>query len=373
MNRLHIFGMMALAVAGLTSCEPDDSPKLQEPTEFVLNTPPFASELYALQRNHTVTLTCSQPDYGLTLAPAYSIEVSLLKDFGEATPAPEADAEEDVIPTSVTITPDDPYSATIELKDQAISDAILKMRGIEEEAQYTPWTGPLYVRAIASVNSQAITTIKSNVVTLAQVSDYFSLEAELPLLYTPGNSNGWNFDASMNLLGYEKDEATGEWTKFHGLVYLDGDFKFTSKPGWDGVNYGDSGTEGTLSTDGGAKNLKLPATGAGLYFAEVNVETLKYTLVYISSFGLIGDFTGWDPNAPIDMTPSADYKTWTYTGDFTEGGFKIILNGPETAWTYNYGAPADNLTFNGGNLSITGGSHTVTVDLSKIPYTATIE
>lgn len=41
MNRLHIYGMMALAVAGLVSCEPDDSPKIQEPTEFVLNTPPL--------------------------------------------------------------------------------------------------------------------------------------------------------------------------------------------------------------------------------------------------------------------------------------------------------------------------------------------
>ncbi len=61
MNKLHIFGMMALAVAGLTACEPDDSPKSQEPTEFVLNTPPFATELYQLKAGNTIELTCSQP------------------------------------------------------------------------------------------------------------------------------------------------------------------------------------------------------------------------------------------------------------------------------------------------------------------------
>ena len=57
MNKLHIFGMMALAMVSFTSCEDDTDPKLQEPTEFVLNTPPFATQLYDLTPNGVLSLT----------------------------------------------------------------------------------------------------------------------------------------------------------------------------------------------------------------------------------------------------------------------------------------------------------------------------
>lgn len=374
MNRLHIYGMMALAVAGLVSCEPDDSPKIQEPTEFVLNTPPFADQLYALQRGNTIELTCSQPNYGLTVAPEYNVEVSLYEDFGASLPAPDPEDTE-AAPYSVVVSPVDPNSAVITLEDSSVSDAILAMRGITEESQYTPMTAPLYVRAIASINNQAITRIVSNTVTLAAVQDYFSLVPELPLLYTPGNSNGWNHENSMKLLGYKQDEKTGEWINYRGLVYLDGEFKFTSAPDWNtGINYGDTGTEGTLSTDGGAGNLKLPATGAGLYFADVDVKELTYTLTFVTSFGLVGDFQGWNAASPSELEHSDDFKTWTLTTDFGNGGgFKAIINGPTSDWKLNYGGPEEEMTFDGPNMNIAGGSHTVTIDLSEIPYKTTIE
>ena len=370
MNRLHIYGMMALAVAGLVSCEPDDSPKIQEPTEFVLNTPPFADQLYSLKRGNTIELTCSQPNYGLTVAPEYNVEVSLYEDFGESQ-APVDPEAEDAVPNSVMITPVDPNNAVITLEDRAVADAILAMRGITEEVQYTPATQPLYVRAIASINNQAVTRIVSNTIKLAAVQDYFSLEPELPLLYTPGESNGWNHEASMQLLGYEQDEATGAWTKYRGLIYLKGGFKFTNQPSWSGINYGDGGAEGKLSTDGGAGNLPLPATGEGLYYADVNVKDLTYTLTYVKVFGLVGDFNGWNADAPVAMEHSDDFKKWSVTTDFASGGgFKAIVN---TGWDINWGGPADEMTFNGPNLDIAGGSHTVTIDLSEVPYKATIE
>lgn len=373
MNRLYIFGMMALAVAGLTSCEPDDSPKIQEPTEFILNTPPFADQYYQLQRGHTMEFTCSQPNYGLTLAPTYALEVSLYEDFGASLPAPDEGVAE--LPHSVIVNPVDPVSAVMTIEDRALSDAILNMRGIEEEKDYTPAVNTLYVRAIASLNGHAQTTIVSTnpTVVLTQVADYFSLESEMPILYTPGDANGWNQEASMKLIGSQQDEATGEWVAFQGLVYLKGGFKFTNQPDWNGINYGDSGTPGKLSTDGGAGNLGLPETGEGLYFVEVNVKELTYTLTYVSTLGLVGDFQGWNVKEPAVMEHSDDYKTWTWTGDMADGGFKFVINGPETEWKFNYGGPADGLTFNGPNINTTGGSHTVTLNLGEVPYKATIE
>lgn len=382
MNKLHIFGMMALAVAGLTACEPDDSPKIQEPTEFVLNTPPFATELYQLKAGNTIELTCSQPNYGLTLAPAYSVELSLREDFGAGLPAVEPQDDGEETPATVTILPDDPYNATIVLKDASVSDAILAMRGIKEEGDYTPYVGPLYVRAIASINSQAVTTIVSNTVKLAQVADYFSLVPEMPVLYVPGNANGWNQEASMKLVGFAKDEETGKWTKFRGLTYLDGEFKFTSAPNWDGINYGSDTDQdaapavssGSLSENGGAKNIALPAEGAGLYFAIVDVKALTFELIKVDVLGLVGDFQGWDTGTTVPLQPSDDFKKWSATTDFGDGGgFKILINGAASGWAYNYGGPENEMTFDGPNLGIGGGTHTVTVDLSELPYKTTIE
>lgn len=368
MNKLHIFGMMALAMVGFTSCEADDDPKLQEPTEFVLNTPPFATQLYDLTPTGVIELTCSQPNYGLTLATTYGVEISMLENFGDGQPAPG----EDEAPYSVTLVPVNPQSAVIQLQESQIASAICAMRGITSEEEYTDIPAhPLYVRALAHINNQPATKITSNVVTLTQVKGYCAFEAEnVAVLYTPGNSNGWDQSKSQYLAEY----APGQ---FKGLVYINGEFKFTNQPDWNGTNYGldsaaEDGLSGTLSTDGGAGNLAMPTAGEGLYFADVNTTTLTYTLVQITSVGLVGDFNGWAAATPAEMT-SDNFLVWTATADFTGGGFKFIFNGPTSEWKYNLGGTFDALEWDGGNLTDESGSHTVTLDLRTLPYTATFE
>lgn len=385
MNRLHIFGMMALAVAGLASCEPDDSPKIQEPTEFVLNTPPFASQLYQLKAGNTLELTCSQPNYGLTLAPEYDVEVSIYPDFGASLDPIDPDDEE-AAPYSITLMPVNPFSAVIDIEDSQLSTAMLDMLGMKDEGSFVQEAHTLYVRAIASINSQAVTTIVSNIVTLAQVEPYWSREATYPVLYVPGDANGWNQEASMQLLGYERDDATKEWIKFRGLTYLKtGGFKFTDKPNWDGNNYGAATTNdsndkndiiaGHLSTDGGAPNLTVAENG--LYYVTVDLKAMTYEATLVQTICAVGDFQGWNAaSTAAALTPSADFKTWTYTGDFGDGGgFKFVINGGVNSnpWALNYGGPADECAFDGSNFSISGGQHTVTFNIGEIPYTTTIE
>ena len=196
MNKLHIFGMMALAMVSFTSCEDDTDPKLQEPTEFVLNTPPFATQLYDLTPNGVIELTCSQPNYGLTLATTYGVEISMLEDFGANLPAPgEGEA-----PHAVTILPVNPQSAVIEIPESKIAEAICAMRGITSEEEYTEIPAhPLYVRALAHINNQPATKITSNTVTLTQVKGYCAFEAKVyDVIYTPGNSNGWSHGDSQH-------------------------------------------------------------------------------------------------------------------------------------------------------------------------------
>lgn len=183
---------------------------------------------------------------------------------------------------------------------------------------------------------------------------------KMSYLYTPGNSNGWNQGASQ-LLAYNADKGY-----FEGYAYLDGEFKFTNQPNWDGTNYGNSGTDGTLSTDGGAGNLNAPE--AGLYYLTVNVDELTYTMVKIESYGAIGGFNGW--GAQTEMTPSDNYLKWTGEVTFAAGDeWKFRAN---DNWDINLGGSVSNLVLNGSNLAAPGaGTYEVTLDLSALPYTCT--
>lgn len=187
-------------------------------------------------------------------------------------------------------------------------------------------------------------------------------------LYTPGNSNGWSHSASQLL-------QTDNYTTYYGYAYLDGGFKFTSADNWDGFNFGAGDEEGTLSVDPGAKDLEAEA---GLYWCDVNVDNLTYSLTEVTTYGLIGDATagGWD--ASTAMEPSEDMLTWTVTTTLTEGTFKFRAN---DAWDLNLGGAGDDdpsenygdLVQNGKNLASPGaGTYTITLDLSKLPYSCTV-
>lgn len=183
---------------------------------------------------------------------------------------------------------------------------------------------------------------------------------KMSYLYTPGNSNGWS-QAASQMLAYNGDKGY-----YEGYAYLDGEFKFTSAPDWDGTNYGNTGTEGTLTTDGGAGNLNAPE--AGLYYCIVNTADLTYSLTKIESYGAIGGFNSW--GAQSVMTPSADYLTWTGEVTFSDGDeWKFRAN---DNWDINLGGAYSNLVLNGANLTAPGaGTYEVTLNLSALPYTCT--
>lgn len=361
MNRNTILACASLLLGGMgmVSCEADKEPVLQQPTEFVLNTPAFADQLYQLASNSVLELTVSQPNYGMALAPEYSVDVSLLEDFGAGQAAP-AEGE---APLWANVQVVNPHSAVLTIEEQRIAEAMCAMMGITEDnfESVTINTVPLYVRINAIIEGQPSTAITSNTVKLAQVLTYFQAPIKADLtLWTPGNSNGWNQGNSQQLA------QSGEGT-FQGFMYINGEFKFTDAPDWNHTNYGYE-ADGKLSTDGGAGNLPMPATGEGLYFAEVNVNNLSYKLTYIESVGIAGEANSWNQKEPLEMTHSDDFLKWTYTGDLS-GQFKFVFN---RDWAINLGAPADDLQYGSANLE-TSGTTKVVLDLSKLPYSCTME
>lgn len=366
MKKTYILGMMALAAAALTSCEPDKDPVLSVPAAVTFETPDYATDLIELSPVVTLELTCEKVKYNVDLSPEYLLEVSPYADFG-ANEEAGVDAEGNIIPNSMTLEPVDPFSNEMVLSGESLDLAMLKMLNVTSQQEFDALAPmPVYLRVIAEVAGNISTRVVSNAVKLDQVKLYYTSE-ELPYVCTPGGGNGWNFDASTKLLAWEKDAATGEWVKFRGLAYLDGEFKFTLGASWD-KNWGSPDGGATLKQ--GADNIPVPA--AGYYYITIDIanpDAATYTMEP-AEICLIGDLNGWNTETAPAMTGNGG--TLTYTGTF-EGGFKFIVNPKTSGWAINYGGELDNLTFDGGNLSASAGEHTVTLNLTTSPYTATIQ
>ncbi len=184
---------------------------------------------------------------------------------------------------------------------------------------------------------------------------------EAAYLYTPGASNGWNAGNSQWLY-FNKDSKI-----YEGYAYLSGEFKFADTTDWSGTNYGNSGEDGLLTTDGTAGNLK---TDEGLYWCNVSVEELTYKLIPVTTIGLVGDATpgGW--NTDTDLT-SDNYLVWKGTIELKASGkFKFRAN---DEWDINLGGDIADLTQGGSDIASPGdGTYEVVLDLSKLPYTATL-
>lgn len=229
--------------------------------------------------------------------------------------------------------------------------------GIESNGDES-MSGLLYDPEEGDPGAGCIKEAGSFIMTINMIDMTYAID-KMTYLYTPGNSNGWNQGESQ-MLTYDAESG-----KFTGFAHLNGEFKFTNQPNWDGTNYGSTGTEGELSTDPGAGNLNAAADG--LYYCEVDIDNLTYTITPITTWGLIGDFNGW--GSSVAMTSSEDFLIWTGEITVEEGnGWKFRANDD---WAINLGGALTKLVANGDNLVLNGaGTFKITLDFTSIPYTA---
>lgn len=222
--------------------------------------------------------------------------------------------------------------------------------GVELDGD-TSLSGNLYENGNAGQLKQA----GQQLFTIDMLSCTYTVTSAVQRLYTPGQSNGWDPAASSTL-------TTSDFTNYDGFLYLNGEWLLTPAPNWDN-KYGAGEQEGVLVANGG--NLPLPADGAGLYWTVANLGSLTYNVSKINSISLIGDFNGW--GGDVELTPSADFLTWTGSITFeAAGGWKLRCNND---WAINLGGDTDNLTKDGSNIDAPEpGTYTVTLDLRNHPY-----
>lgn len=175
------------------------------------------------------------------------------------------------------------------------------------------------------------------------------------VVYTPGPANDWTPSASMGLY------PDADYQIWSGYAVINEKIKFSIDDAWS-VNWG--GAEGVLKEGGPDIEVETP----GLYFVKLNLAEQTYELTPITAIGVIGEAAlGWETDvelAPVD----GNYAIWGGEVVFAEtGGWKFRMN---NAWTYNLGGAQANLVQDGTDLDSPGaGTYTVTLDLSKYPYT----
>ncbi len=234
---------------------------------------------------------------------------------------------------------------------------------------------PLYVRVAVyaefeNKNTGAATKIRvggANYNFLSGSSIYVTPKPiEGLMLGTPG-ADGKSTAESMRL---QRNTGSSD-VEYAGFVVINNPFTIASLPGDKELALGYE-TEGKLSTNS-SDQIPVPADGPGLYFVTVKQTddvAYSFTTTKISAVGCIGDFNSWGGDAALD--PNQDGTIWSGDVDFTAtGGWKFRMNG---GWDVNLGGSESDLNpFNAPNLLIdTEGVYTVTLDLSKLPYTCTL-
>ena len=181
-------------------------------------------------------------------------------------------------------------------------------------------------------------------------------------------TNGWDGpDVMLNYNSFGDDWRT--------VVSLnDGEVKFRFNNDW-GLNYGDSGADGSL--ENGGDNI---AISAGNYLVVFNPITLTYSFEEMDVWGLVGSATanGWDgPNQKFVPDFGINEDHYYINGAvLSDGEIKVRQN---DAWAVNYGSSSFNsgsttndLDLNGSNIPVTSGTYNVILDFSGALPTITL-
>lgn len=170
-----------------------------------------------------------------------------------------------------------------------------------------------------------------------------------PVLYMAGDANGW---ATNDYLAGE------DGVHFTGYMYLNQNgFKFCTQPEWKGTNYG-----ANFDTAPDAGNITMTEE-AGYYKVDVDLSAKTYTLIPITTIGIIGSASpnGWDSDVDMTYVPyNAETKELGYweAKDITLASGEIKFRANDD-WAINWGGDTNALTQGGDNISVEAGTYDI--------------
>ena len=175
--------------------------------------------------------------------------------------------------------------------------------------------------------------------------------------------NGWDGpDFKMQYNSYQDN-----WKAV--VTLADGEMKFRFNDDW-GLNYGDTGGDGSLEVNGG----NIPVS-AGHYIVTMDLNNLNFEIEEVDVWGLVGSATanGWDgPNQKFvpDFGINEGYF-YIQGAVLTDGEIKVRQN---DAWGVNYGDDGNDGTMelNGANIPVSAGTYNITLNFTVDPPTISI-
>jgi hypothetical protein len=181
----------------------------------------------------------------------------------------------------------------------------------------------------------------------------------------------WGLVGSATTNGWDGPDMMLQYNSFQNnwvavVTLADGEVKFRFNNDW-GLNYGDTGADGSLEVNG--DNI---AVSAGHYLVTMDLNTLTYTLEEMDVWGLVGDATanGWDgPNEKFVPDFGINEGYYYINGAVLSAGeIKVRQN---DAWGVNYGDDGNDgtLELNGANIPVTAGTYNIVLNFSVDPPT----
>ena len=194
MKKSVILAFMAILLGfTFTSCKEDTQPRLSKPTNFVLNTPPMADQLYVMSATSAINLTVSQPNYGLATTPQYQVEIARTADGFET-------GEYRTLPSTTT-------DAKIVVGGEEFCLALCDLWGYTDPEKFDNSPRPVYVRVHAWVPNADYSSIYSNVVELKAVQPYFAVKIA-DTIQLVGQPEGWSTAVNEAWFLYETEPGS---------------------------------------------------------------------------------------------------------------------------------------------------------------------
>lgn len=226
----------------------------------------------------------------------------------------------------------------------------------------------------------------SVLVTINVLDDAYSVNYAFEVLYPVSGRASITSVMQLhtdNYINYSGVTAANAYFTLYGDVNKT--VVFTQNPDVEPIQSEDGTATGELFSGDSGITIKVPAgvKGNSLFWMDVNLVQLTYTITHLETLSVIGSGNGWDLATATPLTASSNLKTWT-ASDVTIGDeFKINANG---AWTISFSGEKvyDNdstkeTVYNvrkqdgGANLQATPGTYDVTVSFATVPYTVTLK
>lgn len=209
---------------------------------------------------------------------------------------------------------------------------------------------------------------------IAVTAGTYKITANLVDLTWSMEEYSWGLVGSATTNGWDGPDMMMQYNSFQDnwkavVTLADGEMKFRFNDDW-GLNYGDTGADGSLEVNG--DNI---AVSAGHYIVTLDLNNLVFEIEEVDVWGLVGSATanGWDgPNQKFvpDFGINEGYY-YIQGAVLTDGEIKVRQN---DAWGVNYGDDGNDGTMelNGANISVTAGTYNITLNFSVEPPTISI-